>query len=569
MTRRAPRPLRLLLIAPDERDRLAVRRCLEQSAAGHALDEIATPGELRHAERFDCLLCDYRFAAGTAPQLLADLLATPCGDRPPVVLLCDRHDEALVAQAMRDGVQDYAVKNGLNGVRLLASVESALHKAAAEQALRDAAFEEPVTGLPGRRLFLDRLGQHLRTTSRTSQAFAVMCLELAPVAGQDDELLCAVAQRLRHCARRSDTVAALGAGRFAALLPSADSAEGALVAGQKLCAAAVEPLALGTELLWPTLHGGAALHPAHGTTPQDLLARAGDALAQARARGEEFGVFECGAHAGAGPRPSLAANGLDEALLGQQLEIEYQPQVNLADATLSGVEALLRWRHPQYGLLAPLDFVPAAERTAAIKPLTLHVIERVAAQVRTWRDDGLDVPVAINLSSRLLGEHDLALHVAERVRREGLAPGSLTLEITERGMMRWPPEAACILDALRGAGLRVSIDEFGAGCSSLRHLHDAPIDEFKIDAHFVTRQQQPRARAVVRAIVELARGFPARVVAAGIESEQDWCQALALGCGHGQGFFISPPLAADAFDDWRLEWMSGATVGEGLARREA
>lgn len=239
--------------------------------------------------------------------------------------------------------------------------------------------------------------------------------------------------------------------------------------------------------------------------------------------------------------------------INEELVLYYQPKVRLLDGELCGVEALVRWRHPDFGLLPPTDFIPAAERCDDIWPLTYAILGRALDQAAAWVATGKALPLAVNVSARLLQDDDFPAHVLAELARSGIAPSLLTLELTETGIMESPEHGAALLGELAARGVRIAIDDFGTGYTSFRYLRSFPVHEIKIDRIFTEDLKRGnRDDSIVRSMIELGRGLGIDVVAEGIESAATCEHLAALGCQQGQGFYFSPALAPLEFDRWRM-----------------
>jgi EAL domain-containing protein (putative c-di-GMP-specific phosphodiesterase class I) len=245
---------------------------------------------------------------------------------------------------------------------------------------------------------------------------------------------------------------------------------------------------------------------------------------------------------------------LRHAIGSGQLRLHYQPK-SRPDGSVDRVEALIRWEHPERGLLAPYQFLPLAERTPLIRPLTAWVIREATRQCAAWRESGLALDVAVNISPRNLADPELPTTVLDAVAAAGLSPGALEIEITETAVTADPERARMILNRLRAMGLRVSIDDFGSGYTSLSQLAELPVHALKIDRMFVADLHTDAAReAVVRNVIQLARDLGLTTVAEGVESIDVWARLNALGCDEIQGFVLTPPLPADRFVAWLTDW---------------
>lgn len=565
---------RVLVVDDDEVDRELVQRCLLESGMRVSVEMSADGGEgLARLQRddWDCVLLDFRFPEGDAFDLFADVLQLSCAQRPPVVLLTALGGERIAVEAMKRGAQDYLGKSGITPALLRRAVEGAIEKSqmqksleARDEKLRRLSLHDSLTGLANRTLFIDRLDQCVRVAERSGEPFAVLMMDLDMFKAVNDslgheagdEVLRGVASRIGEQVRQSDTIARMGGDEFAVVLAATGDLEGARVVAHKICDAIDEPFVVDGEQVSIGISVGVALWSEHGRDRITLLRHADGAMYEAKRAGG--GITVHGVRADASQlRSSLIVEGLSRAVADEEFTLNYQPQLDLHSGEVVGVEALLRWRHPDLGPLPPMDFIPSAERSAVIRPLTLQVIERALADLKIWRADGIDIGVAVNLAPRLLRDQTLAADIGALLEAAGVSPRLLTLELSETRMVGSIAETERGLNMLSGMGVRISIDDFGTGFTSLKHLRALPVDEIKIDGTFVTGLAEGgRDTGIVRSILDLGAGFDVRVVAEGIESDFTWQRLRALGCGHGQGFRFSRALPADELAAWRREWMT-------------
>jgi EAL domain-containing protein (putative c-di-GMP-specific phosphodiesterase class I) len=283
----------------------------------------------------------------------------------------------------------------------------------------------------------------------------------------------------------------------------------------------------------------------HAKNSQQLLQRADAALSHARSHGTRLEVYSAAWDQFDASRLMLLGQ-VRGALERGEFVLYYQPKLDLQSGRVTGVEALVRWRHPEHGLLFPARFVPLIEQTALIGPLALHVIDLALKQMVAWRRRGIGLEMSVNLSARNLLDHELSRQIAELLARHEISPEELTVEVTESAAMLDPERAVAVLAALRATGIGVSVDDFGTGNASIEYLAALPATELKIDRSFITGiLQDARTEAIVRSTIDLARNLDLTVVAEGIESEAVLAHIKALGCTSAQGYFISRPLPAE------------------------
>jgi diguanylate cyclase (GGDEF)-like protein len=419
--------------------------------------------------------------------------------------------------------------------------------------LRWDAGHDPITGLPNRTAF-NTLVDEAGMTERPSAVLLVDVDHFRDVndtLGHDhgDALLAAIGLRLVAEVGHQGTVARLGGDEFGILLPGATNSDAARVAVGML-AALDEPFSVDSFPLEITASMGIALIPVHGRNASGALRRADVALYTAKAQHSGWEVYCADQDQSSRHRLALAAE-LRRAIGEQQLEVYYQPVADLRTGTVTGMEALVRWPHPEHGMLMPDDFVPIAEHAGLIRPLTFYVLRDALLRCGQLRDDGFDLDVAVNLSVRSVLDVSLPDLVEGILAQHGLDARSLVLEITESSVMADPARSIGVLDRLSALGVGIAIDDFGTGYSSLSHLRRLPVDEVKIDRSFVSGMITNESDAViVRSTIDLARNLGLRVIAEGVEDETTWDLLAGLGCDAAQGYYLSRPVPAEAFVGW-------------------
>jgi len=434
--------------------------------------------------------------------------------------------------------------------RIVAGASTRLRRQAAEN--QHLALHDPLTDLPNRSLFHDRAQQAILASRRDQTGIALMILDLDRFKEVNDTLghhngdllLQEIGARLRGGLRESDSVARLGGDEFGLLLPNvADGAE-ALMLGERVRAVLRRPFTLEGVTLDVEASIGIAIYPEHGDDVDSLLQRADVAMYLAKEDRSGCELYASDRDEYSPHRLALAAE-LRRALDEKELVLHYQPKADLSDGRIVAVEALVRWQHPEHGLLTPDQFVPLAEATGLIRELTLTVLDEALHQQRVWRDDGIDIRVAVNLSARDLYDLTLPASTAELLAKHDVPPTSLELEITESVIVADPMRARAILNRLSEMGVVLAIDDYGTGYSSLGYLKRLPIDEMKIDRSFVMQMADDRNdAAIVRSTVELGRNLGLKVVAEGVETAAAWAHLKALGCDFAQGYYLSKPVPA-------------------------
>lgn len=427
-------------------------------------------------------------------------------------------------------------------------------------------FNDQLTGLYNRAFFLNRLAYQIDIAWREGWAVPVMLLNLSKFKTLNesyghqtgDLVLQKVAQRLQAALRTSDTLARLGNDEFAVILPTSKNDLNIVSVALKLLDAVREPLTVGDRTIHLQPNIGVSVFPRHGKDPDSLVRHANQAARAANNLGCGYYLFQSDEEGGAPATIDLAAE-FPQAVADNQLELFYQPKLDLKTGRICGAEALIRWQHPTRGLVMPGDFIAAVEQTTMVKELTHYVIERAATQradlagaemvVGDAADNGFHV--AINLSPRALYDANLPEHVINCLKRWNMPPEHLVIEITESALMIDEEGAARVLTSLASLGIGISIDDFGTGYSSFGRLRALPVGEIKIDRSFVRNMHKRRHDlAIVRSIIELGKNLEIKVTAEGVEDKEVFALLAELGCDQVQGFGVARPMPAAYFRAW-------------------
>jgi diguanylate cyclase (GGDEF)-like protein len=420
------------------------------------------------------------------------------------------------------------------------------------------ALHDGLTSLPNRALLHDRIGQAIRHADRELVPAALAMLDLDRFKEVNDtlghhygdRLLVQVGRRLQGVLREVDTVARLGGDEFAVLLPRIGTADSAAIVARKLQAALENPFVVDGLSLDVEASIGLAMYPDHGEDPDELLQHADIAMYVAKETHTGFVLFDpkLDQHS---PRRLTLLGELRQAIDTGQLVLHYQPKVDAHTQQVLGVEALVRWEHPTHGLIPPGDFIPLAERTGLIGPLTHYVLDAALQQCRAWQRTGHELSVAVNVSARRLLDLTFPDEVTALLTRWEVPARLLMVEITEHTIMADPAHALEVLGRLDKMGVQVSIDDFGTGYSSMAHLKSLPVHELKVDRSFVSQMvSNTRDAVIVRSTVDLGRNLGLRVVAEGVEDSRTLQQLDVLGCDAIQGYYISRPMPSDDLIPW-------------------
>jgi diguanylate cyclase (GGDEF)-like protein len=428
----------------------------------------------------------------------------------------------------------------------------------ANDELQRQALHDPLTKLPNRLLLEDRLIQALVHAQRYRSLCAILFVDLDRFKTVNDslghfvgdELLGAVARRLETLVRAEDTVSRLGGDEFVILLREVADAEDATRVAGKITEGLAQVFRVHTHELFITPSIGVSLFPAHGHNAQTLLSNADAAMYMAKKLGgNNVQVFAANMKTSFPERLKLE-NDLRRALERREFELHYQPKIDVKGGRIAGMEALLRWRNPERGLVSPNDFIPLAEETGLIVPIGRWVIEEACAQNKAWQDKGLGkLRVSVNISAVQFRQKDLLDTIDHALKQSGLAPEYLEVEITESTVMQNASEATVTLERLSRTGVMISIDDFGTGYSSLSYLKSFPLNTLKIDRSFIRElSEDSDDAAIVRAIIGLAHNLRLRVVAEGVETKQQLDFLRLLGSDEYQGYFCSRPLTVTDFE---------------------
>jgi diguanylate cyclase (GGDEF)-like protein len=562
-------PIHLLVVDDDEVDRERIVRCLRHFPGEVVIRQANSLAEATAAIRerpFDTIVVDGRLGDGDGLELLNQISIDQeliC----PVILVTGYNNERDAVNAMRSGVYDYIPKHELDANRLVPVIQNSLRWAStqaklfeAEQLLRRRSLYDSLTELPNRDLFFDRLDQACANALRYQIPFTVLMMDLdhfkevndtlGHAAG--DEVLQQVGKRLMGVCRQSDTFSRLAGDEFAAICLGIHDTETAMIVAEKILAIVNGPMIINGKVLSIGISIGIALCPQQVSTPAALMALADTAMYQAKTGLRKIVRAATGTDSKPETVPAQALlNELEQAIDHREFVMYYQPKLNLETYKVVGVEALMRWLTPTGGVVAPDKFIPVIEPSNLLHKFTMMSIELVLSQMADWAQRGIMLDVALNISAKMLEDGNLAGHFRKRLAQFNVHADLLTLEITETAIIQHPDAARKVIADLTEAGIKLSIDDFGAGFTSFAHLQDFSIPEIKIDKDYIIGlKENSFGASLVKSISVFCKSEGIRLVAEGVEHRESWQLLRDLGCTIGQGYSIARPAPAAEFETW-------------------
>lgn len=561
-------PIQILLVDDDEDDFIMTRDLFaEVEGRTYQLDWASNYEEakekIKHA-RHDVCLFDFRLGEKTGLDLLHEVIAEGC--TAPIILLTGQGDKEVDFEAMNAGAADFLNKGEISACILERAVRYAIRHKQAEDSIRQMAYYDPLTGLPNRMLLSDRLQQTLTHSERYRSHSALLFLDLDNFKRINDTfehragdiLLQEVAGRLSRYIRSSDivsrhsaspvsnTVARLGGDEFIILLTNIESLESAARVAQRILKIISQPFQLEGHEVFVTGSIGIAIYPFDGGNMDSLMKNADTAMYHAKARGKNnFQFYKQSMNATAFERLTLE-NELRKAAETGEFELYYQPRIDIRTGRIVAFEALIRWRHPERGIISPMDFIPLAEETGLIMPIGDWVLKTACEQWKIIRGCNFytgPLALSINISGRQFRQEELASVIEKVIGDSDADPRDIELEITESEIMQDAYTTISTFRKLKDMGLKLSMDDFGTGYSSFNYLKRFPLDMIKIDRTFINGiTSTAEDAAIVRAIIAMAHSLKLRVVAEGVETEQQFDFLRELGCDEMQGYLLSPPV---------------------------
>jgi diguanylate cyclase (GGDEF)-like protein len=544
----------VLLIEDNPGDARLIKEMLAQHSAGpfrlKSVDRLSRGLEVLSAEPPALVLLDLSLPDSHGLETFARVYAH--APKIPIIVLTGNDDQALALSAVKTGAQDYLVKGKIDPELLLRAMQYSIERKRYQEELERQANYDGLTGLPNRNLLHDRLKQAV-FGQRHVRSIAVVFIDLDHFKfvndslghNAGDKLLQYVAERLQSTVRDGDTVARLGGDEFVVILNDQGREDVIFRAMQRIVTKLSEPVRINDHELNVTCSAGISVFPQDGPDVETLLKNADAAMYRAKAKGRNnFQFFTAEMNRVVTERLMLE-HSLRRAIERKELLLHYQPMVNLQTGAIETVEALVRWQHPEHGLILPERFIPLAEETGLIVPVGEWVLRTACAQKRAWQDAGLPpVAVSVNLSARQFREESLVKTVARTLAEAHLKPEYLEMELTESMVMHDAESAIATLRGLKSLGVRLSVDDFGTGYSSLSYLNRLPIGTLKIDQSFVRdiTSGSGEKGVIAQAIISLGHSLNLRVVAEGVETEAQLEFLKTHRCDEVQGFYYAKPV---------------------------
>jgi diguanylate cyclase (GGDEF)-like protein len=553
-TEGAGKPARVLLVEHDPRAALLIGEMLRAVwTTGLVLTQAASLADATQELLDHGATCVVLGLAAEPAPLDALGQLTAAVPHIPIIVLADRADDDFGVEAVRAGAQDVLLRTELTSSALGRSVRHAIERKRAETALARRALHDPLTSLPNRALFLDRLRVALDRSRRTGTAVVVMFLDVDGFKQINDSLghsagdlvLTVLGDRFGRLLRPMDTVARFGGDEFVFLFEGLESEHEAALLAERIAASAQLPLAFADEPIAISVSIGVSIITDPETRLEDAVRDADSAMYRAKQLGGAR--FELADVAGGADRPTGEddlESALRQALARSELRVHYQPRVSLdGDTGLVGFEALVRWEHPEHGLMEPVEFIGVAERTGLIAQIGDWVVEQALDQVERWRRSRPEVTISVNLSGRQLQDDALRDRLMRTIRRGGHDPSVLCLEVSAEDLAADPESASRQLAALNEIGVTLAVDDFGADEETVADLQQMPVHILKIDQTLVERLgETPDDLADVTAAVELGHRLGLYVVAEGVETDEQLAYLRDLGCDGAQGYLFSRPM---------------------------
>jgi diguanylate cyclase (GGDEF)-like protein len=584
--------LKILLVDDDEDDYIMTRDLLSEiKELNYDMKWVPTYDAALEAMKcndyYDVFLFDYRLGDRTGLELLRETVANGC--KVPIILLTGQGDHELDVEAMKLGAADYLNKGQIDASLLERSIRYAIERKRSEEQIIQMAYFDNLTNLPNRILFQDRLKQALAHCERYQRQLAMLFLDLDNFKRINDTLghfmgdllLKEVANRLKSCVRKNDSVgrqnideldrsvARLGGDEFIILLNEINNAHDVAKVAQRVLTALSKPFFVLSQEVFITASIGIIVYPFDGSDIDTLLKNADTAMYHAKSQGRNNYQFYKESMNATALEMFTIENHLRKALDRGEFLLYYQPRMDILTGKIVGMEALLRWRHPDKGIILPAEFIYMAEETGLIVPIGEWVLNTACAQNKAWQTEGLaPIHMSVNLSGQQFKQYDLLKTVDRALYNTRLDPQYLELEITESIIMKNVEMTIAMLQELKGIGIQISMDDFGTGYSSFSNLTRFPLNIIKIDRSFVRYiPENQNDIAIVKAIIAMSKTLKLTIVAEGVETEQQLEFLFEQGCDEMQGFLFSPPIAVEDASKLLREEKDGRSIGLSIYRK--
>lgn len=570
-----PPDIHALIVDDDDVDRERLTRMLHRGPRRISVVEATSRAEAlqlirRPTTHFDIVFLDFGLTHGDGRDLVPAIhqeLDPDC----PIVAVTGNGDEQIAAAAIKSGMTEFLTKKALSAEKVAASVEECMAWRKYRQDLRRTEAElthrsmhDPLTDLPNRNLFFDRLEQHCARARRSGDPVAVVMIDLDRFKEVNDSLghaagdvvLGVVARRLRANLREVDTIARLGGDEFALILQNIATHEAALQIVGKLIKLVEQPILHEQRVIYVGASAGVALCPHLGYGPTALLSAADAAMYDAKGGIDKVVIATDTLALGlpAMDRPVLLEE-FEAAIAANEVDWHWQPKIDMRDGRITGFETLVRWNRSKGEPISPEQLVRTVEQSPLLETFTYHCLDRVLAQFAPVRRAVGDVTLAVNISARALERPGFVERVAEKIRRNGIDPRSVTLELTETALINNPAQTRRVIENLLTHHIQLSIDDFGAGFTSFGYLREFPVGEIKIDRSFIARFSESRFdQSLVSSLVVLCESLGIPLVAEGVETLETRQRLVALGCHYGQGYGICPPMPYAEVMPWIQRW---------------
>lgn len=509
------------------------------------------------SQEFDLVLLDYHAFDGRGRSLLKSAISQNCDT--PILVMTDSQDDVVDQEALKAGAADYLVKGKIDSHLLERALRYAMERKQSEKELLRRAHYDALTGVPNRILFRDRLEHALQLAKRGDRPFALLYIDLDGFKQVNDTLghaagdflLQTVAKQLRQSVRSSDSVARIGGDEFTVLLEQVDSSADVVFVAQKIIEDISKPNLFNSRPYTVGCSIGIAMYPGAGEDADTLQRHADMAMYQAKSeKGNQFYFYSEEMNLEARNQLLLESD-LRRGIRRCEFEVYYQPKVRLSSREIVGLEALVRWEHPERGTIGPESFVPLAEDTGLMSLIGYQVLHQVCQDIQWYKERGwLQPKVSVNLSYRQFLDDKLVEQVAKEMNKHGVLPGELEFELTEASISHNPEQVGLCLRALNHLGARLSLDDFGTGASGFIQLQKLPIDTLKVDRRFVANALSDKGDyAILAASISVAKALGKHVVAEGVETLEQIDLLQRMGCDEAQGYYFSAPMKPKALED--------------------